>query len=146
MKERRHATILWLIAKYPIDTQDALRDFLKKEGISVTQATLSRDINELKLYKSTDQDGRIRYQKHYDEVSVNEASVRKLKDYILSVEYSGNMVATHVPEGMGDSFKEALNELLFDGVLGHLADSDTVFSLTKTENDALLLCDYLRHI
>ena len=61
MKQRRHAKILELIGKYNIDTQEGLLDHLRQEGFDVTQATVSRDIKELRLVKTLSPDGRYRY-------------------------------------------------------------------------------------
>ena len=87
MKIGRHAKIVDLIGKYDIETQEELAEYLKREGYRVTQATISRDIRELKLTKIATNDGRQKYALMQSQSSgMNEKYLRVLKDGFVSMD------------------------------------------------------------
>ena len=87
MKADRQARILALITEHPIETQEELADYLKKEGYRVTQATISRDIRELKLTKIEKNDGRQKYAMTQPQgAGMNEKYLRVHKDGFVSME------------------------------------------------------------
>ena len=94
MKTKRHAKILELIQEHNIDTQEELLKRLKNAGFDVTQATISRDIKELRLVKSLANDGRYKYSTGKNEATDISAKFFTLfSDSVLSIDFAGNMVA-----------------------------------------------------
>lgn len=144
-RKERQAQILRLITEYQISTQDDLIRRLTEDGVQVTQATISRDLKELKLVKKVGSDGRSYYsvgtterelhQERYDSI---------LAGAILSVDYALNtcVVKTHV--GMANAAGAALDALEFEGIVGTLAGDDTIFILCRTEERAEAFCRELR--
>lgn len=144
-RKERQAQILRLITEYQISTQDDLIRRLTEDGVQVTQATISRDLKELKLVKKIGSDGRSYYsvgtterelhQERYDSI---------LAGAILSVDYALNtcVVKTHV--GMANAAGAALDALEFEGIVGTLAGDDTIFVLCRTEERAEAFCQELR--
>ena len=101
MKIGRQARIVDLIAKYDIETQEELADYLKKEGYRVTQATISRDIRELKLTKIATNDGRQKYALMQPQgAGMNEKYLRVLKDGFVSMDMAQNILVIKTVSGM----------------------------------------------
>ena len=101
MKVNRHAKIIELINKYHIETQEELADYLTKEGFKVTQATVSRDIRDLKLTKIPSENGKQRYALHQGtESSMSEKYIRVLKDGYVSMEMAQNIRVIRTVAGM----------------------------------------------
>lgn len=101
MKTRRHAKILELIQDNNIDTQEELLRLLKKEGYDVTQATVSRDIKELRLVKTLATDGRYKYStghKDGQSASISSKFYSLFSDSVLSIEYACNMDGGQMPQ------------------------------------------------
>ena len=94
MKVNRHAKIIELIGKYHIETQEELADYLNREGFKVTQATVSRDIRDLKLTKIPAENGKQKYALHQESGNgMSEKYIRVLRDgYVdgYGTEYSGH--------------------------------------------------------
>ncbi len=144
-RKERQAHILKLITDCQISTQDDLIRHLTEDGMQVTQATISRDLKELKLVKKVGSDGKSYYsigttdrelhQERYDSI---------LAGAVLSVDYALNtcVVKTHV--GMASAAGAALDALDFKGVVGTLAGDDTIFVLCRTEEWAEAFCQELR--
>lgn len=128
MKDKRHSAILEIIGSNAVQTQEALRKELYERGIEVTQATLSRDINELGLIKRGD-----RY-------SVPEKSGTEipplLKESIKSVDHAMNTVVFKCRSGMAMAVCATFDSLNFDSVVGTLAGDDTIFVLMRSEKEA----------
>lgn len=101
MKTRRHAKILELIKEYDIDTQDELLRYLRENGFDVTQATVSRDIKELRLVKTLSRSGKYRYSTGSDTISDMSSKFYSLfSDSVLSVEAAQNMLVVRCMTGM----------------------------------------------
>ena len=128
MKKRRHAKILELINSHDIETQEELQAFLLKNGYEVTQATISRDIKELRLVKDLSDKGRY----IYSTGKKNNENARRtggiFGESIINVEYAQNIVCIKCFSGM------AVAE--WTGVVGTISGDDTIFVLCKTEDFA----------
>ena len=95
MKINRHAKIVELISKYRIETQEELAEYLNKEGFKVTQATVSRDIRDLKLTKVPTDDGRQKYAVHQKgESEMSEKYIRVLRDGYVSMDMAQNILVS----------------------------------------------------
>ncbi|MBO5745787.1 MAG: ArgR family transcriptional regulator [Clostridia bacterium] len=146
MKKERQSKILNLIENQPIETQEELQQCLFDAGYDVTQATVSRDIKELRIVKMLDANGIYRY-------AVNGGSSPKSIKYIdmfahsaVSVVYSMNDVVIKCHPGMAQGACASLDMMKCENVLGTLAGDDTIFVITKTEKDAAALADMLSEI
>lgn len=146
MKKERQAVILSLIDEHPIETQEELQQRLFDAGFDVTQATVSRDIKELRIVKLLDANGVYRY-------AVNSGGTGKSLKYLdifahsaVSVAYSMNDVVIKCHAGMAQGACASLDMMNCENVLGTLAGDDTIFVITKTENDAAALCKMLQKL
>ena len=141
MKTRRHSKILELIQQHNIDTQEELLKLLRAEGYDVTQATVSRDIKELRLVKTLANDGKYKYS---TDISLKFFSL--FADSVLSVEFAGNMVALKCMTGMAQAVCAAMDSMQWDGVVATLAGDDTIFILVRNEAAAINLVTELKKI
>lgn len=118
MKTRRHSKILELIQQHNIDTQEELLKLLRAEGYDVTQATVSRDIKELRLVKTLANDGKYKYSTGKSESSdISLKFFSLFADSVLSVEFAGNMVALKCMTGMAQAVCAAMDSMQWDGVV-----------------------------
>ena len=130
MKKRRHAKILELINSHDIETQEELQAFLLKNGYEVTQATISRDIKELRLVKDLSDKGRYIYstgKKNNNENARRTGGI--FGESIINVEYAQNIVCIRC-------LCTAIDSMEWTGVVGTISGDDTIFVLCKTEDFA----------
>lgn len=147
MKTRRHAKILDLIHQYPIDTQEELLNRLKESGFSVTQATVSRDIKELRLLKTLSPDGKYRYTSAARNAFDIKSNFQNLfKSSVTSVDFAQNMLVVKTLSGMAQAVCASLDALDYDAVLGTLAGDDTIFIVCRTNESALSLVAELKKL
>lgn len=134
MKEQRQSRILSLIQKYEIETQEDLAQSLENEGFSVTQATVSRDIRELKLTKVASKSGGQKYVSlaNYEQ-QVSEKVIRVFKDAFVSIDFAGNTIVIRTLTGMGNAVAAAIDAFNLDEIVGTLAGDDTIFCLVRHE-------------
>lgn len=145
MKIRRHGKILELISKYPIDTQEELLNKLKKEGYNVTQATVSRDIKELRLLKTLVDDGSYRYTIGSKDITDLKPNFDRLfSRSVSSVDYSENMIVIKTLAGMAQAVCAAFDSMEFDTVVGTLAGEDTIFIVMRTKDLAIDMVSELK--
>lgn len=135
MKYSRHAKILEIIDHAEIETQEELAELLKHSGINVTQATVSRDIKELRLIKVLAKNGRYKYASmKQQESAISDRLVKMFKDSILSIDYSGNILVLKTLTGSANAACAALDAFEIKEILGTIAGDDTIFILTR-ENE-----------
>lgn len=147
MKKERQSKILSLINEFPIETQEELQQRLGDAGYDVTQATVSRDIKELRIVKMLDASGVYRYAVNGG--NGNGKSLKYLDIFghsAVSVDYSMNDVVIKCHSGMAQGACASLDMMNCQNVLGTLAGDDTIFVITKTEDDARSLCEMLRKL
>ena len=132
MKNKRHEVILDLIAQQPVATQEQLMKLLAEQGIKTTQATLSRDIQQLSLVKQRDTAGVYRYT--LPQASVVEKSL--FEEAVISVDYAMNTIVLKCRAGMAQGTCAAIDSVEHQGVVGTLAGDDTIFILVRSEADA----------
>lgn len=144
MKRERHAKIIELIGQDAIETQEELADKLNEAGFRVTQATVSRDIRELKLTKMTI-GGTQRYvviQEHSRHMG--EKYIGILREGFLSMDMAQNILVIKTVAGMAMAVGAALDALHWQEIVGCIAGDDTVFCAVRTVEDTPLLMDKLR--
>ena len=135
MKTVRQVAILDIIEKQDIETQEDLAEALRQRGIGVTQATVSRDIKELRLVKTLSNDGKYKYSTGKSESSdISLKFFSLFADSVLSVEFAGNMVALKCMTGMAQAVCAAMDSMQWDGVVATLAEGghwrETIRSLS----------------
>lgn len=134
MKKDRHTRILELIDLHAIETQDQLISLLRAEGMKVTQATVSRDIKNLKLIKTAEKGGKYKYTrpKPVDErPSVKFHNI--MKETVTHVDFAMNIVVIKTYPGMAGSAAAAIDSLHHTGVVGSIAGDDTIMLVMRTE-------------
>lgn len=132
MKYKRQKKILELIAEYDIETQDDLIERLRESGYDVTQATVSRDIRELKLVKTAMPDRRYRYEvAQYEGIEISTKYRNIIKETVIKVDYVGNMVVLRTYTGMAQAAAAAVDGMGWDEIVGTLAGDDTIFILMR---------------
>ncbi len=147
MKEQRQSKILNLIARYEIGTQEDLANALLNEGYTVTQATVSRDIRELKLTKVTAKSGGQKYISLANvDQQVSEKVVRVFKDAFVSINYAGNTIVIRTLIGMGNAVAAAIDAFNIQEIIGTLAGDDTIFCLVKHEEHIDMVMEQFKEI
>ena len=145
MKNRRHMMIMDIIENQVIQTQEELADELERRGQRTTQATISRDIKELRMVKATDHNGVYRYViAASPSQRVTERQLRIFADSVISITNAQNMVVIKTISGSANAAAEAVDALHWDAVVGTIAGDNTVFLVAHTMEDAQLIVDRLQ--
>ena len=144
MKSKRHAKILEIIAKYNIETQEELLDWLEREGFQVTQATVSRDIRELKLTKIAGTAGRQKYATLNDNRNMGEKFIRIFQDGFVSMDMAQNILVIKTVAGMAMAVAAALDAMDCHEIVGSIAGDDTIMCAVRTVEDTEILMERLR--
>lgn len=139
VKQQRHLKILQLITEYEIDTQDELAKILINSGFDVTQATVSRDIKELKLIKVMATNGRYKYSPFKMDITTDKASkfISLLSESVKSINYACNMVVIKCSAGMANAVCASLDNQEYPEIVGTLAGDDTIFVVLSSEQEAI---------
>ncbi len=147
MKKRRHAKIREIIESHSIETQEELLEHLKAAGFDVTQATVSRDIKELRLIKALGPDGRYRYSTvRLENENISSKFHSLFADAVLHIDYAANLVVIKCLAGMAQAACAAMDSLHWDQVVGTLAGDDTFVCITKSEEQAISLTAELKKL
>lgn len=134
MKTRRHAKILELIREHDIETQDELLRHLREAGFDVTQATVSRDIKELRLVKTLSGSGRYKYSTGSDGNTDMSSKFHSLfADSVISVDYAMNMLVIKCMNGMAQAVCASMDAMYWKNFVGTLAGEDTILVVCRTE-------------
>ena len=137
MKTRRKATILDIINKYPVETQEELLLRLKENGFNVTQATVSRDIKELRLLKSLSPDGKYRYTSIKKSASDFQGNMHNFfNNSVVSIKSAQNMVVIKTLAGMASALCASIDSMDFDGLVGTIAGDDTILMICSDNDTA----------
>ena len=147
MKTGRNARILDIIAEHPIETQDELLTRLREEGFKATQATISRDIKDLRLVKTLGSDGKYRY------VSASRSSTDIRTNFsnlfstsVNSIDVAQNLVVIKTLSGMAQAVCAALDSADYPSVVGTIAGDDTIFIACRTADLAVSLTEELKKL
>ncbi|MBE6753276.1 MAG: arginine repressor [Ruminococcaceae bacterium] len=147
MKINRQNKILQIISEQSIETQDELLEKLKEAGYSVTQATVSRDIKELRLVKTSGAGGKYRYvASQPDTPDISSKFYTLFSDSVASVDYGQNIVCIKCHVGMAQAVCASMDAIRFENIVGTLAGDDTIFVLCRSEAAATSLVNELRNI
>ena len=147
MKTARHAKIIEIINKYNIETQEELADKLNEAGFQVTQATVSRDIRELKLMKISENGERQRYVVFQNKEGwKSEKYIRVLRDGFVSMDMAQNILVIKTASGMAMAVALALDELHWNEIVSCVAGDDTVMCAIRTVDDTLITMDKINKV
>ena len=125
-----------IIAKNDIETQEELSEYLQAEGYAVTQATVSRDIREMKLTKVSMSNGKQKYAALVDsKEDMSEKYVRVLRDGFVSMDMAQNILVIKTVSGMASAVCAAIDDMQFSEIVGTLAGDDTIMCAVRTVED-----------
>ena len=141
MKENRQDKMLEIIRNYDVGTQEELAGRLREAGFSVTQATVSRDIRELKLTKVTSENGKQRYMVMQNQGNFSDKYIRILQDGFLSMDMAQNILVIKTVSGMAMAVAAALDALHFQEIVGCIAGDDTIMCAVRSVDDTILVMD-----
>ncbi len=148
MKSNRHAQILQLIKSSDIETQEELTLRLKEKGLDTTQATVSRDVKELKLIKVAGDNGKYKYAvKNTDsEIKVSAKFRTILEETVIRIDVSTSIAVIKTFPGMAQAAASAIDNMNWEEIVGTIAGDDTIFIALKTADDAVLLCNKVKEL
>ncbi len=147
MKEKRHAKILELIRRQDIGTQEELCELLNREGFATTQATVSRDIKELKLTKISVRGGGKKYSLLSDMgEEMNEKYNRVFRDGVVSIDMAQNILVIRTVSGMAMAVAAAIDAMNCREIVGSIAGDDTIMCAVRTVEDTASLMRQLKQI
>lgn len=147
-KKARQDKILEIIAQHEVETQEELVGYLRASGLDVTQATISRDIREMKLYKMATGVGRQKYAvlRQEDERHMESKYIRVLKDGFVSMDMAQNILVMKTVSGMAMAVAAAIDALRFQEIVGSIAGDDTIMMAVRTVADTELLMKKIREL
>ena len=147
MKTRRQAKILELIQQNNVETQEELSAYLEREGYQFTQATVSRDIRELKLTKIATDNGRQKYAVIADaDIGMLEKYARVLREGYVSMDIAQNILVIKTVSGMASAVCAAIDAMKMNEVVGSIAGDDTLICIIRTNDDAVMTMKKLRKL
>ena len=146
MKIKRQTKIMELIKNRDVDTQEELLLLLRASGFECTQATVSRDIRELKIVKTSNGKGGYRYVAATLPTSEHIATkfAKILADTVKSVDQAMNLVVLRTYMAMASAACITIDAMNFEGILGSIAGDDTIVLITKSEEEAHRICVKLK--
>ena len=147
MKGNRHEKIVELVENYDVETQEELADRLREAGFQVTQATVSRDIRQLKLFKVPTHNGR---QKSVvlkqEDTHLGAKYIRVLKDGFISMDRAQNILVIKTVSGMAMAVAAAVDAMKMKEVVGSIAGDDTIMAAVRTAEDAETVMEKIRQV
>lgn len=147
MKIERHSKIVELISRYEIETQEELAALLNKEGYNVTQATVSRDIRELKLTKMPVEGGKQKYVVIQNKEGwMSDKYIRVLRDGYVSMDMAQNILVIKTVSGMAMAVAAALDAMQWNEVVGCIAGDDTIMCAVRSADDTLILMEKIKKV
>ena len=147
MKKTRHRKIVEIIEKKDVETQEELAGYLKEAGFAVTQATVSRDIRELKLSKVPTGGGKQKYViLKQDDSHMGDKYIRVLRDGFISMDMAQNILVIKTVSGMAMAVAAAIDAMHLHEIVGCIAGDDTVMCVSRDVEQAKTAADKLKGI
>ena len=146
MKIKRHSKIIELINTYDIETQEELAQRLEESGFVVTQATVSRDIRDLKLSKVVYGDGKQKYSLMPKQDGISEKYVRILKEAFISMDMAQNILVLKTVSGMAMAVAATLDSLQMNEIVGCIAGDDTIMAAIRSVDDTVVVMERIRKL
>ena len=148
MKSQRQAKIMEIISTQNVETQEQLLDALRVAGFYSTQATISRDIKELRIVKELTGLGTYRYTTTQGEVAGTFSSRMNtiFRECVTGFDYAQNMVVIHTLPGLASAAGSAIDAMSMSIILGTIAGDDTVFVVMRDSNAAAAFCGEIKNL
>ena len=147
MKNKRHQRIMELIEQFDIETQEELVGKLLEDGFNITQATVSRDIRELKITKVSNGKGRQKYVVlNNDTEHLADKYIRIIRDGLTGMDTAQNILVIKTVSGMAGAAAEALDVIGFHEMVGCIAGDNTIMCAMRTVDDTIIFMDKLKKI
>ena len=146
MKIKRHSKIIELINTYDIETQEELAQRLEDSGFVVTQATVSRDIRDLKLSKVVYGDGKQKYSLMPKQDGISEKYLKILKEAFISMDMAQNILVLKTVSGMAMAVAAALDSLQMNEIVGCIAGDDTIMAAIRSVDDTVVVMERIRKL
>ena len=147
MKKNRHDKIIEIINNHVVETQEQLASLLKEAGYDVTQATVSRDIRQMKLTKQVIEDGRQKYvYTTADPEVMHDKYVNVLKAGFVSMDLAQNILVIRTVSGMAMALAAAIDALEIQQAIGCIAGDDTIFVAIKNAEEGQELMAEFQHM
>ncbi len=149
MKIGRQSLIIDIIRNNSIETQEELAEHLKKRGVGVTQATVSRDIKELSLIKIPTEEGKYRYSLPPEDAWVNsmERAKRLFRDSLICLDYTENIIVVKTLTGNANAVADIIDNMPWPEIVGTVAGDDTIFVAVRdrsTIKDVMEMIEAIR--
>lgn len=147
-KQMRQTRIRELLYRRTIDTHEKLAEVLQQQGIEVSQSTLSKDLREIGVVRVPQADGGFRYTLPEAGSTLRDLHIleRELQDFLVQTEQVINMVLVRTASGHAQSVCEAIDRIGWTEVAGTLAGENTIFIVTRSEQDAAQLVDKINAV
>ena len=148
MKSQRQAKILEIISTRNVETQEQLLDALQQEGFRGTQATISRDIKELRIVKELTSLGTYRYSAAVNEIdsSFTNRLNTIFRECVVNFDYAQNIIVIRTLPGLASAAGSAIDAMNMNAVVGTLAGDDTVMVVMRDNNAAALFCGEIKSL
>ena len=146
MKTKRHSKIVELINTYDIETQEELTQRLEESGFAVTQATVSRDIRDLKLSKVVFGDGKQKYSLMPKQDGISEKYVRILREAFVSMDMAQNILVVKTVSGMAMAVAAALDSMQMKEIVGCIAGDDAIMAAIRSVEDTVNVMERIRKL
>ena len=148
MKSQRQAKIMEIISTQNVETQEQLLDALREAGFYSTQATISRDIKELRIVKELTSLGTYRYTTTQGEVTGTFSSRMNtiFRECVTGFDYAQNMVVIHTLPGLASAAGSAIDAMSMSIIFGTIAGDDTVFVVMRDSNAAAAFCGEIKNL
>lgn len=146
MKTKRHSKIVELINSYDIETQEELAQKLEEDGFVVTQATVSRDIRDLKLSKVVTANGKQKYSLMPKQDGISEKYVRILGEAFVSMDMAQNILVVKTVSGMAMAAAAALDSMQMSEIVGCIAGDDTIMAAIRSVDDTVVVMERIRKL
>lgn len=148
MKAKRQAKIMEIISTTNVETQEQLLQELQNAGFSSTQATISRDIKELRIVKELTSFGTYRYTSAARDLpaTFSDRLYTIFRECVTSFDYAQNIVVIHTLPGLANAAGSALDAMNMSVVLGTLAGDDTVIAIMRDSNAAAAFCGEIKNL
>ena len=146
MKTKRHSKIVELINSYDIETQEELAQKLEEGGFVVTQATVSRDIRDLKLSKVVTANGKQKYSLMPKQDGISEKYVRRLGEAFVSMDMAQNILVVKTVSGMAMAAAAALDSMQMSEIVGCIAGDDTIMAAIRSVDDTVVVMERIRKL
>ncbi len=147
MKYTRHSKILELIENKEIETQEDLSEELRNLGLNVTQATVSRDIKELRLIKVLTKDGKYKYATLQSQDNIlSDRVVKIFKNSVVSIDYAGNIIVIKTLTGSAQAAAAAIDAVDIEDAVGTIAGDDTIFIVIRDASNVEETIEHFRKL